>query len=96
MAKLHQIAENYYAFHCPGCGYGHAVSVNGRRNSSNASWEWNGSVDEPTFTPSLNCNPNDRFHQCHSFVIDGKIKFLSDCFHKLAGKTVEIPDWDEQ
>lgn len=30
---------------------------------------------------------------CHSFVTDGKIKFLNDCTHKLAGKTVELqPD----
>lgn len=29
---------------------------------------------------------------CHSFVTDGKIQFLSDCTHKLAGQTVELPD----
>lgn len=27
---------------------------------------------------------------CHSFVTDGKIQFLSDCTHKLAGHTVEL------
>jgi hypothetical protein len=32
---------------------------------------------------------------CHSFVTDGKIQFLSDCSHKLAGQTVDIPDWDD-
>jgi hypothetical protein len=31
---------------------------------------------------------------CHSFVTDGKIQFLDDSTHKLAGQTVEIPDWD--
>jgi hypothetical protein len=29
---------------------------------------------------------------CHSFVTDGKIQFLSDCTHELAGQTVEIPE----
>lgn len=29
---------------------------------------------------------------CHSFVIDGKIQYLSDCTHKLAGQTVELKD----
>ena len=53
-AKLHQVAENYYAFHCPGCQYGHAVTVNGHKNSQGASWGWNGSMDKPTFTPSIN------------------------------------------
>jgi hypothetical protein len=33
--------------------------------------------------------------QCHSFVRDGQIEFLSDCSHDLAGKTVPIPDWPE-
>lgn len=31
---------------------------------------------------------------CHSFVTDGKIQFLSDCTHSLAGQTVDIPDWE--
>lgn len=30
--------------------------------------------------------------RCHSFVRDGKIEFLSDCTHALAGQTVELPD----
>ncbi len=29
---------------------------------------------------------------CHSFVTDGKIQFLSDCTHPLAGQTVEMLD----
>lgn len=28
---------------------------------------------------------------CHSFVRDGRIEFLSDCTHALAGTTVDIP-----
>ena len=31
---------------------------------------------------------------CHSFVTDGKIQFLSDCTHALAGQTVDLPDWE--
>lgn len=30
---------------------------------------------------------------CHSFVTDGKIEFLSDCTHHLAGKTVDLEDF---
>lgn len=30
---------------------------------------------------------------CHSFIRDGKIQFLTDCTHALAGQTVDIPDW---
>lgn len=33
-------------------------------------------------------------HQCHSFVTDGKINFLTDSTHKLSGQTVDLPDWE--
>ncbi len=29
---------------------------------------------------------------CHCFVRDGRIQFLSDCTHALAGQTVDLPD----
>lgn len=31
---------------------------------------------------------------CHSFVTDGRIQFLADSTHALAGQTVDLPDWD--
>jgi hypothetical protein len=35
--------------------------------------------------------PYDRNHVCHSFVTNGRIEFLSDCTHGLAGQTVDLP-----
>lgn len=35
---------------------------------------------------------------CHSYVTDGQVKYLDDSYHKLAGKTVplpDVPDWLE-
>jgi hypothetical protein len=29
---------------------------------------------------------------CHSFVRNGRIEFLHDCTHALAGQTVDLPD----
>lgn len=29
---------------------------------------------------------------CHTFVTDGRIQFLGDCTHELAGQTVDLPD----
>lgn len=97
--KLHYLGDNnkgprggvLYLFHCPGCGHSHPFEV----NCAERGWTWNGSMDRPTFTPSLLCNPNSPEFRCHSFVTDGRIQFLSDCFHALAGQTVDIPDWDE-
>lgn len=30
--------------------------------------------------------------RCHSFITDGRIQFLADCTHELAGQTVDMPD----
>lgn len=90
-------------FKCPGCDCAHGVYVDG---SNRPVWQWNGSMDAPTFTPSVKvtypANPNalEAFKEwrkeriCHSFVRDGKIQFLTDCTHALSGQTVEIPEWD--
>lgn len=32
---------------------------------------------------------------CHSFLKDGRIEFLNDCTHALAGKTVDLADIEE-
>ncbi len=34
-------------------------------------------------------------YRCHSFIRNGKIQFLSDCSHSLAGQTVDLPDYEE-
>jgi Family of unknown function (DUF6527) len=79
-----------YAFQCPGCHASHWVRVKGPRPC----WQWNGNVEKPTVSPSLNVGPGTS-SQCHSFITDGKIQFLGDCWHELKGKTIEIPDWNE-
>ena len=87
-AKLRKIENSEKVlFHCPGCGCAHPFDLK--------RWAWNGSMDRPTFTPSLLCNQHDPASRCHSFVTDGRIQFLSDCYHALAGQTVDLPDWDE-
>ena len=88
MAKIH--VSNYdggthYFFWCPGCKAHHAP---------NHIWQFNGDLEKPTFSPSLLCNGSVPERRCHSFIKDGNIEFLSDCFHSLAGKTVEIPNFD--
>ena len=32
---------------------------------------------------------------CHSFIKNGKIEYLNDCTHQLAGKTVDLSDWND-
>lgn len=87
------------AFMCPGCKYLHAVKVDGSRG-----WTFNGNGDRPTISPSVLVRtgsavdptfvdePGDPPTVCHSFVTDGRIRFLSDSAHELAGQTVDLPD----
>lgn len=30
--------------------------------------------------------------QCHTFIADGRVQYLSDCTHPLAGQTVDLPE----
>lgn len=81
-------------FWCPGCKGYHSVSVN-----RPGSWDWNGSEENPTISPSIKVSgvrgdTSEVKVLCHSFVTDGKIQFLSDCAHELAGQTVELPEID--
>lgn len=86
-------------FWCPGCDGCHQINHGA---GPGARWGWNGDVDKPTFTPSIlvqyngaDADTKDGIPSvCHSFVTDGRIQFLSDCTHALAGQTVDIPDWD--
>jgi hypothetical protein len=83
-----------YTFKCPGCGYHHTPWTEAFEDQS--VWGFNGDVDAPTFTPSILFRTGNSQGPvvCHSFVTDGKIQFLSDCTHNLAGKTVELPEID--
>ena len=107
--KLRSLEGGRVAFHCPGCGERHQVTVYAA--SSGPAWGYNGNPDAPTFTPSVLVTgparwPTDEEHErimagekidlpqmrCHSFVTDGRIQFLGDCTHALAGQTVDLPD----
>jgi hypothetical protein len=81
-----------FGFYCPGCEFTHSVNVGGPEGPV---WTWNGSMDSPTFSPSLliwQKRRGQRETLCHLFVEQGKIRFLSDSRHRLAGQTVEMED----
>ena len=107
MAKFIKVInlKGVYVFNCPGCNASHSINTEDE-GYPHPIWSFNNNVDKPTISPSLlvrypaNPNATDDFKEwrkeriCHSFIKDGNIQFLGDCTHDLAGKTVEIPDFD--
>lgn len=106
MAKAKRAADGegnaYVRIHCPGCDSEHMCRVSGEGRPR---WGFNGNFDAPTLTPSILVTYNgpdagqldedgDRAPPavCHSYVTDGKIEFLGDSTHALAGQTVPLPD----
>lgn len=83
--------DQMVSFRCPGCDDYHQIRV--------GTWTFNGDVKRPTFSPSVLVRydvspPNQHLSiVCHSFVTDGRIQFLGDCTHSLAGQTVDLPPW---
>lgn len=78
-------------FYCPGCKCHHAFTV---KHPTFSPWTWNEDLEKPTFSPSLLCNEDYPESRCHSFVKEGRIQFLGDCFHELKNQTVELDEID--
>lgn len=84
-----------FRFWCPGCAMSHVL------RTKPTGWAFNGDHESPTFSPSVLVTwsewggtedpADDIKHCCHSFVTDGRIQFLGDCTHALAGQTVDLP-----
>lgn len=92
-AALRGISGAHLVFRCPACDTWHTVRVQEPHN-----WSWNGDLERPTLSPSVFVNAPGNQHRnpaapsCHSFVTDGRIQFLGDCTHSLAGQTVDLPE----
>lgn len=93
-------------FWCPGCDERHAIRTgpNGWTwNSDSVLPTFSPSVlvephdtliNEDLDLPELVAEENrTTTPRCHSFVTNGRIEFLSDSTHALAGQTVDLPAW---
>ncbi|RNL66226.1 ammonia monooxygenase [Nocardioides marmoriginsengisoli] len=96
-------------FRCPGCGTVHGVTVDAPNSWTwNGDLQRptfepsvlvhphrtfvNGDLDGDALTAPENITMTPL---CHSFVRGGRIEFLGDCTHGLAGQTVDLPPWRE-
>lgn len=89
------VINTRYCFFCPACDTIHELDEK---------WQFNQDCEKPTFYPSIKVSwkqwdSDFKTHVqkiCHSYVTDGKIRYLSDCTHSKAGQTVELPELKEK
>ncbi len=95
------------AFACPGCNEPHTVPIkphpkgwdfNGDEERPTLSpsilvYERRIPADADPAKVVAPYKPGDVYSpRCHSYVRDGRIQFLSDSGHALAGQTVDLPE----
>ena len=74
--KAYLYDTGYVMFHCPGCQCLHAVHTQHKSPATGAMWQWNGSLDSPTFSPSI--------------LVRGTVPITDDERRRImAGETVE-------
>lgn len=73
--------KKQYNFFCPGCKCYHGFKE--------GVWTFDGNLESPTVYPSLLTTGENT---CHLFIRKGKLEFLSDCSHELAGRIVDMKD----
>ena len=86
-----------HLFWCPGCDEAHQFTANP------GLWGYDGNADSPTIEGSVLVRGPQRSTPgsgsaatCRSFIAAGRIQFLDDCTHALAGTTVEVPTFRSQ
>jgi hypothetical protein len=93
--------EYGWRIECPACradtGNGAHILTTGEHLPTR--WGFNGDPERPTFTPSLLCRYDCGEARtpvvCHSFIRDGRIEYLSDSTHPLAGQTFDLPEIED-
>lgn len=84
MSKTAKTRDGWVTFECPACGGMHGMPVEGPK-----AWKWNGSLDNPTLTPSLKIEwgygDPPKHNCCHLNITNGSAFFHGDCTHALRG-----------
>lgn len=65
------------------------VILRGSRSGTGC-WTWNGDTESPTIRPSVLTQNHSGTFRCHSWVNDGKARFLDDCSHDMKNTEVDL------
>lgn len=92
-AREDRVGQDMYWYWCPGCAEkcGHGAHV-----FSTPIWGFDGNMSKPTVSGSILIYGSETQPRCHSFIESGKIRYLEDSEHPLAGQTVPmvaVPEW---
>lgn len=94
---------------CPAGHYHYIHTKKTNPNGQGMAWNFNGNMNLPTFTPSINertgtyVDPNtkgdpdwlrENSYHCHFIVTSGKIQFCGDCSHNLKGREMYLLEID--
>lgn len=87
-----------YCLKCPACGHAHKFCTAEAHTEGWPVWILTGMPNKPTIRDSLlytwEEGPEHIPMRCHCFVTDGRIDYCGDSTHAMAGKTVELPDFE--
>lgn len=84
-----------YSFHCPGCEIEHKIFLYPYKSQTGASWDFVGTLKKPSVVPDIvNKRQLDNGSEelCHLHLLAGKLWFLNNCTHKLAGEVIDLED----
>jgi hypothetical protein len=76
------------AHYCPGCDELHHFAID-KPFSNGCHWTIAGDLERPTFHPSMDVGRATNM-RCHYIVTAGRIRYLGDCHHDLAGTTIDM------
>lgn len=87
-----------YQHWCEGCKCMHQINTE-RANMNNARWKFDGNMEQPTFTPSVNISwenhKDEVMSRCHYTITAGMVQFHGDCTHEFKDVNrplLNIPD----
>lgn len=111
MAKVKENSpgDGIMVIKCPAGHYHYIHTRKDKPNGNGVAWKFNGDMEKPTFSPSINertgtfVDPDvkgdpdwlkENSWHCHFIVHMGRITFCGDCSHDLKKRTMDLPDID--